>query len=66
LLKNAGVSDAVARDIIGHESEAVSRNYTHIDLATKRKAVDAMPDVLAMEAEPKPTESNKRAPAPRR
>jgi integrase len=47
LLKNAGVSDVVARDIIGHESEAVSRNYTHIDMETKRKAVDAMPDVLS-------------------
>jgi integrase len=46
LLKNAGVSDAVARDIIGHESVAVSRNYTHIDTATKRKAVDKMPDIL--------------------
>jgi integrase len=47
LLKNAGVSDVVARDIIGHESEAVSRNYTHIDMETKRKAIDAMPDVLS-------------------
>jgi integrase len=45
LLKNAGVSDVVARDIIGHESEAVSRNYTHIDAETKRNAVDKMPDV---------------------
>src|SRR5207249_2826351 len=26
LLKNAGVSDVIARDIIGHESEAISRN----------------------------------------
>lgn len=52
LLKNAGVSDVVARDIIGHESEAVSRNYTHIDMATKRKAVDSMPDVLALNARP--------------
>ncbi|MEI8040196.1 MAG: tyrosine-type recombinase/integrase [Verrucomicrobiota bacterium] len=50
LLKNAGVSDVVARDIIGHESEAVSRNYTHIDLATKRKAVDGMPDVTQLES----------------
>lgn len=47
LLKNAGVSDVVARDIIGHESEAVSRHYTHIETETKRKAVDAMPDVTA-------------------
>ena len=45
LLKNAGVSDVVARDIIGHESAAVSRQYTHIDTDTKRKAVEQMPDV---------------------
>ena len=47
LLKNAGVSDVVARDIIGHESEAISRTYTHIETETKRKALDRMPDVLA-------------------
>ena len=47
LLKNAGVSDVVARDIIGHESEAVSRQYTHIDAETKRAALDKMPDVLS-------------------
>jgi integrase len=46
LLKNAGVSDVVARDIIGHDSEAVSRQYTHIDMATKRNAVALLPDVL--------------------
>ena len=46
LLKNAGVSDVVARDIIGHESEAISRVYTHIDTETKRKAVDKMPDIF--------------------
>ena len=45
LLKNAGVSDVVARDIVGHESEAVSRNYTHIDADTKRAALNKMPDV---------------------
>jgi integrase len=46
LLKNAGVSDVVARDIIGHESEAVSRNYTHVDEATKRAAVSKLPNIL--------------------
>jgi integrase len=46
LLKNAGVSDAVARDIIGHDSPAVSAQYTHIDTVTKRKALDSMPNVL--------------------
>jgi integrase len=46
LLKNAGVSDVVARDIVGHESAAVSRNYTHIDAETKRTALDKLPDVI--------------------
>jgi integrase len=45
LLKNAGVSDVVARDIVGHESAAVSANYTHIDDDTKRAALDKLPDV---------------------
>jgi len=45
LLKNAGVSDAIAMDIIGHESKAISANYTHIETNTKRKALNALPDV---------------------
>lgn len=45
MLKNAGVSDAVTRDIIGHESAAVSQNYTHIDRETKRRALDKLPDL---------------------
>lgn len=45
MLKNAGVSDSFARDIIGHESAAVSANYTHIDAAKKRAALGKMPDV---------------------
>ena len=47
LLKNAGVSDVIARDIIGHDSAAVSANYTHIDQQTKRTALDKLPDILA-------------------
>lgn len=47
LLKNAGVSDAVARDIVGHESEAVSRLYTHIEDAAKRRALAKLPDLTA-------------------
>jgi len=43
LLKAAGVSDSIARAIIGHESAAVSRTYTHLDLATMREAIDKMP-----------------------
>ncbi len=45
LLKNAGVSDVVARDIIGHDSAAVNANYTHIDQQTKREALEKLPDV---------------------
>ncbi len=35
-LKNAGVSDAIARDLVGHESAEISRLYTHVDDAAKR------------------------------
>jgi integrase len=48
LLKNAGVSDVIARDIIGHESAAISKNYTHIEMATKREAVNKMPDIFQL------------------
>lgn len=47
LLKNAGVSEAVAMDIIGHESKAVSLNYTHIDTDAKRNALERLPDINA-------------------
>ena len=30
MLKNAGVSDAVARDIIGHDSEANAAKWRHL------------------------------------
>ena len=45
LLKNAGVSDAVAMEIIGHKTAAISRTYTHIEDKTKKRAIDALPDV---------------------
>lgn len=45
-LKAAGVSEAVARDIVGHDSAEVSRNYTHVDETTKRAAIDKLPAVL--------------------
>ncbi len=46
-LKKAGVPESVVRDIIGHESELVSRNYTHVDDATKRKAIRNLPNITA-------------------
>ena len=45
-LKNAGATSAIAGDIVGHDSEAMSRNYTKIDMETKRKALDKLPDLL--------------------
>jgi integrase len=45
-LKSAGVSDAIAMDIIGHESAEISRHYTHIGDKAKREAVNLLPNVL--------------------
>ena len=49
LLKNAGVSDVIAREIIGHKTEAASRVYTHIEQKTMKRAIDALPDVTKAE-----------------
>jgi len=46
LLKNAGVSEAVAMDIIGHDSAAISRHYTHIENKAKRKALAKLPSIV--------------------
>ena len=32
-------------DIVGHETKAVSRNYTKIDEAAKRAAMNKLPDI---------------------
>ena len=45
LLKSAGVNEAVAMDIIGHDTEAMSRHYTHIDNKTKLKALGKLPSL---------------------
>lgn len=45
MLKKAGVPESVVRDIIGHESEIVSRNYTHTDDQTKRSAIKKLPAI---------------------
>ena len=44
-MKNAGVSDSVAMDIVGHETASISRNYTKIDDSAKRAAVNKLPDI---------------------
>jgi integrase len=45
MLKAAGVSDFMAREIVGHESTAVSRQYTHLTTDDKRAAMGRLPDV---------------------
>lgn len=44
-LKSSGASNAVAMDIVGHETEAMSRNYTVIELDAKREAINKLPDI---------------------
>ena len=44
-LKVADVSDFIAREIVGHESAAVSRQYTHLTTDDKRAAMLRLPDV---------------------
>ena len=53
LMKNAGIGSAVVQDLIGHESAAVSANYTHIGDESKRLAVQAIPDITGHAAKPK-------------
>ena len=50
-LKMSGASDAVAREIVGHETAAVSRIYSHIDVPTLRAAIDRLPDITEHERE---------------
>jgi integrase len=45
MLKAAGVSDFMARELVGHESSAVSRHYTHLSTDDKRNALQRVPDV---------------------
>jgi len=45
LLKAADVGESVAMSVIGHDSEMMSKHYTHIDLESKRAAVAKLPDI---------------------
>ena len=45
MLKASGLSDVFAREIVGHDSEAVSRHYTHLSTADIRNAMRNLPDV---------------------
>lgn len=49
LMKNAGISPAIVQEFIGHDSAAVSRVYTHIEIDAMRRAANALPDVTCVE-----------------
>lgn len=46
MLKNAGVSPAIAEEIVGHDSAEMNRIYTHMENQTLKRAMDLLPDVV--------------------
>jgi integrase len=59
MLKMAGVGEAVAMDLVGHDSAEISRHYTHVDHATKLDAVNRLPVLTAGAG--RPAGKNKKA-----
>jgi integrase len=47
MLKASGLSDVFAREIVGHDSSAVSRQYTHLSTDDLRNAMQRLPDVTS-------------------
>lgn len=47
LLKEYGVPESVARDIIGHDSAQISQHYTHTSDDSRKAAINKLPDVTA-------------------
>lgn len=45
LMKEAGIPHAVVQEMIGHDSEQMSRHYTHVGTEALQKAANALPDV---------------------
>jgi integrase len=45
MLKAAGVSDFMTMQIVGHESSAISRQYSHLSTDDLRRAMSKLPDV---------------------
>lgn len=39
-------SPAIVGDVVGHDSEAIQRNDTKVDIETKRQALDKLPDLI--------------------
>ena len=45
MLKEAGIPESVARELVGHASAAVSRQYTHVGDDALREAVESLPEI---------------------
>ncbi|MEM1059319.1 MAG: tyrosine-type recombinase/integrase [Verrucomicrobiota bacterium] len=45
MMKNAGISPAIVQEFIGHDSEAISRQYTHIETDALKTALGSLPVV---------------------
>lgn len=45
MMKNAGISEAVVQDLVGHESAEMSAHYTDIDSKAKQKALTKLPTI---------------------
>ncbi|HEY1084933.1 MAG TPA: tyrosine-type recombinase/integrase [Prosthecobacter sp.] len=48
LLKEAGVDQATAMEIIGHESAQMSAHYTHVSEESLKKAAAKLPDIVSI------------------
>lgn len=47
LMKNSGVSESIAMNLVGHETRAISQNYTHVEESARRAAIHALPTLRA-------------------
>jgi integrase len=45
LLKNAGIPDSVVMALVGHESAAMSRHYTHVGMEALSRAAETLPEL---------------------
>jgi hypothetical protein len=54
MLKASGLSDVFAREIVGHQSAAVSRQYTHLSTDDLRNAMQRLPDVTSKDTQTRP------------
>jgi hypothetical protein len=61
LLKATGASEAVAMEIVGHDSEAMSRRYTHMPMDVMRQAIGRMARHVQQEVLPRQMNKRKQA-----